>query len=63
MPEYANGAQNFFAGVVPPSPPGFYASYSLLNYQANKFAGLPGILSFHFEAVGNTLGFTYVGRL
>ena len=60
MPEYGNGAQNFFAGVVPPSP-GFYASYSLVNYQANKFAGLPGILAFHFEAVSNALSFSYVG--
>ena len=25
LPEYGNGAQNFFAGVVP--PPGFYTSY------------------------------------
>ena len=61
MPEYGNGAQNFFAGLVPPPPPGFYASYSLFNYQANKFAGLPGILSFHFEAVSNVFSFTYVG--
>jgi hypothetical protein len=59
LPEYGNGAQNFFAGVVP--PPGFYASYNLVNYQANKFAGLPGILSFHFEAVSNVFSFAYVG--
>ena len=59
LPEYGNGAQNFFAGVVP--PPGFYTSYNLVNYQANKFAGLPGILSFHFEAVSNVFSFAYVG--
>lgn len=58
MMEYGNGAQNFFAGLVP--PPGFYASYQLLNYQANKMAGLPGFLAFHFEAVSNALSFTYV---
>jgi hypothetical protein len=62
MPGYGNGAQNFFAGVVPPPPPGFYASYSLLNYQADRFPGLPGIKAFHFEAVGNTCSFTYVGN-
>ena len=59
MPEYGNGAQNFFAGVVP--APGFYTSYNLVNYQANKFAGLPGILDFHFEAVSNVFSFNYVG--
>lgn len=59
LPEYGNGAQNFFAGVVP--PPGFYTSYNLVNYQANKFAGLPGILDFHFEAVSNVFSFNYVG--
>ena len=59
LPEYGNGAQNFFAGVVP--PPGFYTSYNLVNYQANKFAGLPGILAFHFEAVSNVFSFAYVG--
>ena len=47
LPEYGNGAQNFFAGVVP--PPGFYTSYNLVNYQANKFAGLPGILVLSFR--------------
>jgi hypothetical protein len=61
MPAYANGAQNFFAGLVPPPPPGFYVSYGLFNYQADKYAGLPGILSFHFEAVSNAVSLSYIG--
>ncbi|MCX5892517.1 MAG: hypothetical protein NTW80_06005, partial [Deltaproteobacteria bacterium] len=61
-PAYANGAQTFFSGYLPPPPPGLYISYSSFNYQANKFQGLPGFLGFHMEAVGNTLGFTYVGK-
>jgi hypothetical protein len=41
-PAYANGAQTFLAGYLPSPPAGLYLSYSSLNYQANKFQGLPG---------------------
>ncbi|MCL4504272.1 MAG: hypothetical protein M1438_20800 [Deltaproteobacteria bacterium] len=61
-PAYANGAQTFFSGYLPPPPPGLYISYSSFNYQTNKFQGLPGFLGFHMEGVGNTLGFTYVAQ-
>jgi hypothetical protein len=59
--EYSNGAQNFFSGVLPPPPPGFYAKYNFVYYQANKFAGVS--VPDHFEAVGNAFIFTYVSPL
>ncbi len=54
--EYTNGAQNFFAGLLP--PPGFYIKNNLLFYQANEFQGVS--VPAHFEAVGDAVSLVYV---
>lgn len=59
LPEYGNGAQNFFCGFLP--PPGFYIKNSLLIYQANQFQGVA--VPAHFEGVGNALSLLYVSKL
>jgi hypothetical protein len=64
LASYPDGAENFFAGALP--PPGFYFQYYFLGYDAwhlrgFKTFGLPP--ESHGEVIANVLRFIYISKI
>jgi len=64
LASYPDGAENFFAGALP--PPGFYFQYYFLAYDAPRLRGfktfgLPP--ESHAEVIANVLRFIYISKI
>jgi hypothetical protein len=63
LASYPDGAENFFAGALP--PPGFYFQYYFLGYDAGRFRGLNTFHlppDTHAEVIANVFRFIYISK-